>query len=664
MSEGETGIFFCSLCDFITDTKSRYDNHTKLATCFKYQCSICDFKTSLRSNLSSHINSHEDVTSKAPKVLHSNYILNCNECDFLTKKTTNLRRHKSAGCFKFRCKICSFKTSRLEKIRNHKKEFHTEEKKFICYSCDYKTKEENNLNSHLLNNDCFRFHCPKCDFKTSLNTSLKGHLKANHGDIKVEYFNPLLTSSKNSKSYECSSCDWKGKKKSNFEYHKTKKCYRFACMLCDDFKTSLQKNLSAHVKNVHQIDSYKSSEQYKLCKRKKDREYRREKTKYYIRHKLKNEAMIELTCNKCDYEATDKILLEKHLCYRFKCEVCDFKTSLTSKITKHYQELHPDDSRYKCDKCKFGSFHIYLLKRHQQKVHSGQIYKCEHCHYKNWDCNELTRHKRLKHDIHSTRKGIRTNYITFSSKDKTKFPCYICSKINEGKVKHVEHLCSHKIVAKDNVFSCSDCDYEAIDEITIRRHVEVHLKLESNHCKECNATFSRLDTYAVHLRTKHDADEKTSLQTCKDCQYSTKRKDAMKRHINMVHKKVRFKCTQCPYNGSDQRQVKLHFEKKHKGLPLKMEGLRTIKQYKFKCQFCQYSVSDRRSLRGHLELKHSSEIKMENNYLKDEILEFKPKVLRIENSELLKEEGLSIKREMIDSKSNLSNLRLRLRLNK
>merc|ERR1712126_118007 len=377
-------------------------------------------------------------------------------------------------------------------------------------------------------------------------------MKENHSDIKVEYIDPLSSSTKhsdNSKIYECSSCDWKGRERKGLENHKSKRCYKFACLLCDSFKTSLQKSLSAHVKNIHQIDDYKSSDLYKVCKRKKDREYRRDKTDYYTRHKLKNEA--QLTCDKCDYETPDKLYLEKHLCFRFKCDVCDFKTSLPSKITQHYQELHPNDFRYKCDECKFGSFHIYILKRHQQKVHSGQIFKCEHCHYKNWDSNELTRHNRLKHDIPSIPKSKgtrpRTQY-TFTSKDMTKFPCYICSEVNEGKVKHVEHLCSHKIVLKNHAFFCSDCDYEAKDKITIRRHVEVHLKIESNHCKECNATFSRLDTYAVHLRTKHDADEKTDLQICSElnCQYSTKRKDAMKRHIDVVHKKVRFKCTQCP----------------------------------------------------------------------------------------------------------------------
>ena len=117
-------------------------------------------------------------------------------------------------------------------------------------------------------------------------------------------------------------------------------------------------------------------------------------------------------------------------------------------------------------------------------------------------------------------------------------------------------------------------------------------------------------------------------------------------------------------NGSDQRQVKLHYEKKHKAtaLPLKTDGIKICKSYKFKCEFCQYSVSDTRSLRGHLELKHSSEIRMENNYLKDEILEFTPKVLRIENYQSTRVECPSIKKEIIDTKSNLSNLRLRLRL--
>ena len=416
--------------------------------------------------------------------------------------------------------------------------------------------------------------------------------------------------------------------------------------------------MSAHGRSFHQIDTYKALKEYKREKSKEKR-FRNKDCKKELRDPLEDSQ--ELFCEKCDYETGDRLKLQKHLCYRFRCELCDFRTSLLSKSSKHYQELHPNDFKYKCDECKFVSLHKYLLKRHKQRVHSGEIFKCELCDYQNKDGYELTRHNRQRHNINPTPKD---RHYTFTSKDKTKFPCYICSNINEGKLKHVEHLCSHKIITNAEGFSCSDCDFEVKDEFDIRRHVEIHLKIESNHCKECNATFSRLDTFAVHLRTKHDADEKTDLQTCTEanCKYSTKRKDAMKRHIDMVHKKVRYKCTQCQYNNTDQRQVKLHFEKKHKAEPLKLKTEGLQRTYKFKCEFCQYSVSDRRSLRGHLELKHGSDIKMDNVYYsKDEILEYAPKVVRIENSELLKEH-LNIKKDPIETKSNLSNLRLRLRL--
>ena len=122
------------------------------------------------------------------------------------------------------------------------------------------------------------------------------------------------------------------------------------------------------------------------------------------------------------------------------------------------------------------------------------------------------------------------------------------------------HMFSHKVLKTDEGYSCSDCKISSEEHATIRKHVELHFKIEYM-CKECSTKFTRLDTFRIHLKTKHN-DEKKMI-VCPRCKYATKRKDAMKRHVLQVHFRIREKCDFCIYTSFEKRFIRQHMEKKH-----------------------------------------------------------------------------------------------------
>ena len=163
--------------------------------------------------------------------MHSNFVQSCNQCDFLTKTKEKLTKHKKSGCYKFQCKICYFKTSQYVKHRKHNQEFHrAEDKKFICYSCDYKAVQKKDLESHLLNNSCYKYNCKSCEFKTSILKILQEHSNQYHPlkkertsneqkeiikeiKIKKEIQNDPLFGPITSHRFACENCDYKSDKK-------------------------------------------------------------------------------------------------------------------------------------------------------------------------------------------------------------------------------------------------------------------------------------------------------------------------------------------------------------------------------------------------------------------------------------------------------------------
>ena len=565
MNDKESGIYFCQNCDYVTEQKSRYERHkASLSFCFNFKCKTCDFKTSLKKNISEHkAFFHQSPKKEKTKeiIVHSNFVQSCNQCDFLTNRKESLAKHKKTGCYKFQCKICNFKTSQYDKHLKHRQVSHSTDKKFICYSCDYKVVLKKDLETHLLNNSCYKFHCKSCDFKTSMMRTLHEHTRNQNHQVKHETIHSEtikkeqetkyeskvdpLSEYKASYKYSCQNCDYKCIKKRLFEKHKLSgTCFKFQCINCN-YQTSLQRNLTDHAKIVHKIDDYK---RLKEVKAKYD-------DTYFEKKGTKKTNNIIHSCQNCDYRTHDKERLKSHLekfegCFRHACHWCDFKTSMQSTLTKHNQDMHLESLNFKCDECSLGFAWNYLLVRHKEAKHNVEVFHCQQCKYTSSVKYYLDTHMKKRHEIKKTKDAL------------LQYPCHLCGEIIFGSQTYHQHLFQHKFISSDEGFSCIDCNFKGKQKDLLRKHILLEHKLEYK-CLECKMNYEQLRTFRRHLFLKHDSRSTEFKCPKSDCKYETKRQDAMRRHVRITHEKVRYNCDLCPYTGTDKRLIRSHKEKKH-----------------------------------------------------------------------------------------------------
>ena len=73
--------------------------------------------------------------------------------------------------------------------------------------------------------------------------------------------------------------------------------------------------------------------------------------------------------------------------------------------------------------------------------------------------------------------------------------------------------------------------------------------------------------------------------------YKTAGKPYLKRHIQSLHKGIRYQCHQCDYKAAEKYYLRKHMKSIHEGIL-------------YPCNQCEYKAMERRSLKRHIEAKH------------------------------------------------------------
>ncbi|KAF5294451.1 hypothetical protein FQR65_LT01577 [Abscondita terminalis] len=127
----------------------------------------------------------------------------------------------------------------------------------------------------------------------------------------------------------------------------------------------------------------------------------------------------------------------------FRCDKCDYKTSIKSNLTTH-TKIHSDEKPFKCSLCDFCSKHSYILKIHEMK-HSGEKpFTCNKCNFNTYFKSSLRIHQR----IHSKEKQFKCKLCDFSSKYADTYKL---------------HMMKH---SGEQPFKCDECDYILIRNST------------------------------------------------------------------------------------------------------------------------------------------------------------------------------------------------------
>ncbi|XP_052745798.1 uncharacterized protein LOC112045710 [Bicyclus anynana] len=162
----------------------------------------------------------------------------------------------------------------------------------------------------------------------------------------------------------------KTKDKSNFNRDALTKIlwgqlYEYFCFECH-FKTTSRAEFKAHSKDHSTVIQV-----CQLC------DYTTSSNQQFIRHKRKHREEKKYKCHLCKYKARHNMSLIYHMKSHeevqiiedgvFKCEKCDFKTSVKRALLQHIRACRV--KRFSCNSCRYKTNRRSDMKRHKSRIH-------------------------------------------------------------------------------------------------------------------------------------------------------------------------------------------------------------------------------------------------------------------------------------------------------
>ena len=154
---------------------------------------------------------------------------------------------------------------------------------------------------------------------------------------------------------------------------------------------------------------------------------------------------------------------------------------------------------------------------------------------------------------------------------------------------------THIEFAHDGVnYYCHDCDFKT----TVSNELDFHIDSEHNgqdvstnhQCAHCGKVFSSAKSLSKHEKRVHL--EKREKISCRQCTYQVFGQNAMYRHIQSVHKNIKYPCETCGKLYPSNYALKCHVMKIHD------------KSVVLECDKCDYKTNCQGNLKLHISAKH------------------------------------------------------------
>ena len=196
-------------------------------------------------------------------------------------------------------------------------------------------------------------------------------------------------------------------------------------------------------------------------------------------------------CNLCDYSCGDPSNMRTHMKYvhgkqKFPCNLCISVFKWKKNLNRHIKIYHGESGPqlYPCLQCKKLLSRKQDLKRHINHVHGEsnlENFHCPQCEYKTKRKDNLSEHVKNKHE-------------------KAEYKCDICNKTFNWKQSMMKHKKTHEKTKQDTheqyeegenpnknhatgkpaqnnqeeIIQCPECDYITRRKYNISRHMKVH----------------------------------------------------------------------------------------------------------------------------------------------------------------------------------------------
>ena len=110
---------------------------------------------------------------------------------------------------------------------------------------------------------------------------------------------------------------------------------------------------------------------------------------------------------------------------------------------------------------------------------------------------------------------------------------------------------------KDTNYTCSYCEFTSKYKKSVSRHIKTrHEKRKDHKCSICDDTFTSRQGLSYHIKGVH---EKVTDIECRYCDMKFSRPHNLSKHVKEVHKRIReYECTLCSIKFSRNETLQRH----------------------------------------------------------------------------------------------------------
>ena len=176
-----------------------------------------------------------------------------------------------------------------------------------------------------------------------------------------------------------------------------------------------------------------------------------------------------------------------------------------------------------------------------------------------------------------------------------------CDFVGRKKKELDEHL---KICHKEELSTCSLCNYASVRKAVLRSHIErVHKQMKKFRCAKCNYKSYEKRDLTFHENSFHK--KKFNIK-CKLCRFSclsfARLRSHKKTHLPILH------CALCHYQCKYWSFLQKHITKVHNVELDTIVLVRRIQEKNLKCSMCDFVASEEKEMNTHLQVNHKEKI--------------------------------------------------------